>query len=83
MSRSGSTSVSAQEMCQWWAKFTSIPTDRILQKPSQRDQLSQDKRRQIGWISVFVRKDKASKEKSTGVQQALHLLAVFKGIPVL
>jgi len=66
-----------KEMCQWWAKVTGIPIERIFQKPSQRTKLSQDKRRKIGWISVFIRKDRVSDEKSTGVQQALHLLAVF------
>jgi hypothetical protein len=74
---SNATESEQKEMYQWWAKTTGIPNERILQKPSKRAQLSQNKRQRIGWISVFVQKDRMSKEKSTGVQQALHLLAVF------
>ncbi|MDX8396323.1 MAG: site-specific integrase [Mariprofundaceae bacterium] len=74
---SNATESEQKKIWQWWAKVTGIPIERIFQKPSQRTQLSQDESQKIGWVSVFVCKDKLSYHKCSGVQQALHLLAVF------
>jgi len=69
----------SQNMVKRWTQDTGIPAKRILVKPSAKSQLSQNPRKKIGWISVFVCEDKNSLQKSSGIQQALHLLSVFKG----
>jgi len=61
-----------------WSKETGVPLKHILTKPISRSKYSVDSRDWIGWVSVFVCESKSkSLNKSTGIQQALHLLAVF------
>jgi len=73
----------SKKMVNDWSQATGIPEKRILVKPSARSKLSQNPRKRIGWISVFVCECKNSLQKSPGIQQALHLLAVFSAASLL
>jgi len=80
---SRSSDIELQRIIHAWAVTTGILTERILKKPSPRSKISQDPRRRRGWVSVFVCENKDNFQKSSGVQQAFHLLAVFNGKDLL
>ena len=73
-----SSETERESIRKWWSKETGIPVNRILQKSLSHARFSVNPEERIGWVSIFVREAKhESTNKSSGVQQALHLLTVF------